>query len=343
MKQKKILALVLALAMGLSLTACGGQDANTGDADTGDSGFEEMTWTAATSGADGSNFDAGLEKFSELLEERTGGAVKLEIFCSDQLTNGSTADSVQANIDGTIDVTFQADGIWGNFEPACNIPNLPFLFDSYEDVDAKLLNGEGGQYLSDTIESKYNVEILGLGENGFRYVTNSKHPVETPDDLRDLKLRIGGAPILVSTYEHWGVDYTTAGWAEVYTGLQTKLYDGQENPIAVADASSIQEVQDYATAWTANYSMMFLAMNRDLYNSLSDELKAIVDECGQEACAYQVELTRQQCDEYLQEWIDDYGIEVYEMTPENAELFRELALPVYDDYTEYQELIDLLQ
>ena len=344
MKEKRVLAMILALAMALALTACGGDSGDADDAgDSGDAGFEEMTWTAATSGADGSNFDAGLEKFSELLEERTGGAVKLEIFCSDQLTNGSTADSVQANIDGTIDVTFQADGIWGNFEPACNIPNLPFLFDSYEDVDTKLLNGEGGQYLSDTIESKYNVEILGLGENGFRYLTNSKHPVETPDDLTDLKLRIGGAPILVSTYERWGVDYTTAGWAEVYTGLQTKLYDGQENPIAVADASSIQEVQDYATSWTANYSMMFLAINRDLYNSLSDELKAIVDECGQEACAYQVELTRQQCDEYLQEWVDEYGVEVYEMTPENAELFRELALPVYDDYAEYQELIDLLQ
>lgn len=140
------------------------------------------------------------------------------------------------------------------------------------------------------MNEKFNVKCLGIGENGFRYLTNSKHPVETPDDLHDLKLRIGGAPILVSTYESWGVDYTTAAWAEVYTGLQTKLYDGQENPIAVADASSIQEVQKYVTAWTANY-----------------------------------------------------GIEVYEMTPENAELFRAKIQPVYTKFAQYNELIDLLK
>lgn len=318
MKAKRFLALILALVMALSLVACGDSGktpAADGDSNGGgDSSFPKMTWTAATSGAEGSNFDVGLEKFSELLQEKTNGAVKLDIYCSDQLTNGSTADSVQACMDGTIDVTFQADGIWGNFDTVFNIPNLPFLFDSYDDVDSKLINGEGGKY-----------------------------PVKTPDDLHDLKLRIGGAPILIATYESWGVDYTTAGWAEVYTGLQTKLYDGQENPIAVADASSIQEVQNYVTAWTANYGIMFMVINGDLYNSLSDELKAIVDECAKEACAYQVQYTRDECEAALQRWVDDYGIEVYEMTPENAELFRSKALKVYDKYTDYQQLIDMLK
>lgn len=237
MKAKRFLALILALVMALSLVACGDSGktpAADGDSNGGgDSSFPKMTWTAATSGAEGSNFDVGLEKFSELLQEKTNGAVKLDIYCSDQLTNGSTADSVQACMDGTIDVTFQADGIWGNFDTVFNIPNLPFLFDSYDDVDSKLINGEGGKYLMKAMEDKYNVKCLGIGENGFRYLTNRKHPVKTPDDLHDLKLRIGGAPILIATYESWGVDYTTAGWAEVYTGLQTKLYDGQENPIAL--------------------------------------------------------------------------------------------------------------
>ena len=151
MKAKRFLALILALVMALSLVACGDSGktpAADGDSNGGgDSSFPKMTWTAATSGAEGSNFDVGLEKFSELLQEKTNGAVKLDIYCSDQLTNGSTADSVQACMDGTIDVTFQADGIWGNFDTVFNIPNLPFLFDSYDDVDSKLINGEGGKYL----------------------------------------------------------------------------------------------------------------------------------------------------------------------------------------------------
>lgn len=346
MKLKKLVALILALVTALSLVACGsGGNGSGGGASTdGDtSNFPKMTWSAATSGAEGSNFDVGLEKFSELLQEKTGGAIKLDIYCSDQLTNGNQADSIQANIDGTIDVTFQADGVWGNFDTVFSVPNLPFLFDNYDDVDSKLINGEGGKYLMNAMDSKFNVKCLGIGENGFRYLTNSKQPVKTPDDLHDLNLRIGGAPILVSTYESWGVDYTTAAWAEVYTGLQTKLYDGQENPIAVADASSIQEVQKYVTAWTANYGIMFMAINGDLYNSLSDELKAIVDECAKEACAYQIQYTREQCDSALKKWVDNYGIEVYEMTAENANLFRQKIQPVYDKFSAYNELIDLLK
>ena len=196
MKLKKLVALILALVTALSLVACGsgGNGSGGGDSTDGDaSNFPKMPWSAATSGAAGANFDVGLEKFSELLQEKTGGAIKLDIYCSDQLTNGNQADSIQANIDGTIDVTFQADGVWGNFDTVFSVPNLPFLFDNYDDVDSKLINGEGGKYLMNAMDSKFNVKCLGIGENGFRYLTNSKHPVKTPEALHDLTLRIGGA------------------------------------------------------------------------------------------------------------------------------------------------------
>ena len=88
---------------------------------------------------------------------------------------------------------------------------------------------------------------------------------------------------------------------------------------------------------------MFMAINGDLYNSLSDELKAIVDECAKEACAYQIQYTREQCDSALKKWVDNYGIEVYEMTAENANLFRQKIQPVYDKFSAYNELIDLLK
>lgn len=353
MNMRKITSLLLALAMTLALASCGGNTADApsnggsaSDTPSGDGGqpaFEKMTWAANTAGAAGSNFAAGLEKFAELMSEKTNGAVTVEVYTSDQLTNGSQTDSVQAVINGTIDLAFEADGIWGNFNDIFSVPQLPFLFSSYEDVDAKLVNGEGGKYMSDLLESDFSVKCLGIGENGFRYITNSKQPVKTPDDLKGLKIRVGGSPILTGSYAQWGADYTTANWSEVYTGLQTKLYDGQENPVAVADASSIQEVQKYVTAWTAQYSCMFLTMNGALYNSLPDELKAIVDECGKEACAYQVEFTRQQCDECLKKWVDEYGLELYEMSDENAQLFRDLGAPVYDQFSQCQELIDLLK
>lgn len=349
MKMKKLAALFMVAIMALSLVACGGDKPaeDTADADkeqTEDTEvkFEKMTWAASTAGADGSNFAAGLDKFAELISERTGGAVTVEVYTSDQLTNGNQVDSVQGVMDGTIDMAFEADGVWGNFDAAFAIPNLPFLFSSYEDVDNKLLNGDGAQYFADLMDSKFGVKCIGIGENGFRYITNSKRPVATMADLQGLKLRVGGSPMLTDSYAAWGVDYTVANWAEVYTGLQTGLYDGQENPVAVMDASSIQEVQKYVTAWSALYSAMFMTINGDLYDSLSDELKAIVDECGKEACAYQVELTRQQCDEYLEKWITEYDMELTEMTPEAAEEFKVAASGLYEQYADYSDLIDLL-
>lgn len=349
MNMKKMLSLLLALVMTFALAACGTtsstspSDGSQGSGQDGQQTFEKMTWAANTAGAAGSNFAAGLEKFAELISEKTNGAVTVDVYTSDQLTNGSQTDSVQAVINGTIDLAFEADGVWGNFDDNFSVPQLPFLFASYDDVDSKLLNGAGGEYMSDLLEGNYSVKCLGIGENGFRYITNSKHPVESPEDLKGLKIRVGGSPILTGCYDHWGADYTTANWAEVYTGLQTKLYDGQENPVAVADASSIQEVQKYVTSWTAQYSCMFLTMNAALYNSLSDDLKAIVDECGKEACAYQVEFTRQQCEDCLEKWISEYEMELYEMSDENAQQFKELSSSIYDEYSQCQELIDLLK
>ena len=334
MSKRKMIAMLMSLAMIIALCVCPVAEAETT--------FKPITWSASTAGAEGSNFYAGLAKFAELISERTDGAIKVEIYPSDQLTNGNQADSVQGCIDGTIDLAFEADGVWGNFDQIFCIPQLPFLFKSYEDVDSKLLNSENSKVFTDLLESKYNVKCIGIGENGFRYITNNKHPIATIDDLKGLKFRVGGSPLLTSTYTAWGADYTTAAWAEVYTGLSTGLYDGQENPIAVADASSIQEQQKYVTSWTAQYSCMFMTMNMDLYNSLSDELKAIVDECGKEACAYQVELTRQQCEDYLDKWINEYGIELTEMTEENIEVFKTAAQSVYDEYNkDYADTIAL--
>ena len=350
MNMKKLMTMLLSAAMVLSLAACGGSGNSAPAASSAPAAasgeaaptFEKMTWSAATAGAEGSNFAAGLEKFAELMSEKTGGAVTVEVYPSDQLTNGNQVDSLQAVMDGTIDMAFQAAGIWSNFNPIFSVNQMPFLFSTYEDAYDRLVYGDAGEYEAKLLEEEFGVKCLGIGDNGFRYITNSKRPVTCMADLAGMKLRVGGSPLLLGCYEAWGADYTTANWAEVYTGLQTGLYDGQENPVAVVDASSIQEVQKYVTSWTANYSCMFMTMNGDLYNSLSPELQAIVDEAGAEACKYQVELTRQECDECLQKWVNEYGLELTELTQEAIDEFKAAAAPVYEEFAQYDELIQLL-
>lgn len=168
---------------------------------------------------------------------------------------------------------------------------------------------------------------------GCALATSSKHAIASKADMNGLKMRVAGSQLLNRSYELWGADYTNANWSEVFTALQTGTYDGQENPLPTADAASIQEVQSYLTYWTGAYDCLFFCMNAELYNSLSPELQAIVDEAGQAACEYERELNRSQDQEIMDKWAEA-GVEITELTPEAAAEFAEASAPVYDEFAD---------
>ena len=326
---KKFLALLLALGMSLSLAACGGSD--TGSETTeegGESGFEEQTWKFTCSATENTPWaDMGRE-FGELVSEATGGAVTVEVYAADQLTAGNQTEGIQGVMDGTIELSAHSNFIYSNFDQRLNVVSMPFLFDSYEDVDAKL-DGAAGEAVGEVVE-ELGLHLLGIAENGFRHPTNSVRPIESLADMKGLKLRVAGSELLNEEYTAWGANWTNANWSEVYTGLQTGTYDGQENPLPTADGASIAEVQKYVTYWTGVYDCIFFTMNGELYNSLSPELQAIVDECGQKAAQSQREKERAMDQEILAKW-EEAGVTVSELTPEAAEEFKAASAYIYED------------
>ena len=302
---KKFLALILALVRSLSLVACGGgddtaaEDTTSDDTSSEESGttFEEQTWKFTCSATENTPWaDMGRE-FGELVSEATGGAVTVEVYAADQLTAGNQTEGIQGVMDGTIELSAHSNIIYSSFDQRLNVVSLPFLFDSFDDVDAKL-DGAAGEAVGEVVESM-GLHLLGIAENGFRHVTNSVRPIETVDDMKGLKLRVAGSELLNEEYTAWGANWTNANWSEVYTGLQTGTYDGQENPLPTADGASIAEVQKYVTYWTGVYDCIFFTMNGELYDSLSPELQAIVDECGQKAAQNQREKERAMDEEIL--------------------------------------------
>ncbi len=339
---KKFLALIMALALCLSLAACGG-DSGSGsstDGDTaggsdasGDGGteFPTMVWKYACSATENTCWADMGRDFGEMVSEATGGAITVEVYAADQLTAGNQTEGIQGVMDGTIELSAHSNIIYSSFEPKLNVVSLPFLFSSFDDVDAKL-DGTAGQAVGEVVESM-GLHLLGIAENGFRHVTNSVRPIETMSDMQGLKIRVAGSDLLGSAYTKWGANWTNANWSEVYTGLQTGTYDGQENPLPTADGASISEVQDYVTYWTGIYDCIFFTMNAELYNSLSPELQAIVDECGQKAAQNQRKLERQGDEEVLAKW-EEAGVTVTRLTDEAAEEFRQAALPCYDEFAD---------
>ena len=342
---KKFLALILALIMGLSLVACGGSKTTETPADTkteapaesGDAAveFEEMTWKFACSATENTCWADMGRDFGQMVSDATGGAVTVDVYAADQLTAGNQTEGIQGAIDGTIELSAHSNIIYANFDQRLNVVSMPFLFDSYEDVDAKL-TGEPGEAVGKVVE-ELGLHLLGVGENGFRAITNSVRPIESLADMKGLKIRVAGCKVLNTAYDLWGTNWSNANWSEVYTGLQTGTYEGQENPLPTADGASIQEVNKYCANWTGIYDCIFFTMNKELYDSLSPELQAIVDECGAKAAENQRELQRQGVQEVMDKWTDA-GVTITELSDEAVAEFKAATEPMYSD----PEIVELL-
>ena len=126
------------------------------------------------------------------MEKATGGKIKVNVYAADQLTNGNQSEGIQALIDGDpVQISMHSNLIYSAFDPRFNVVSLPFLFDSVEDADAKL-DGEAGEKLKEIL-AEYGLHCMGIAENGFRQLTNSKQEVKSVDDIKNLKIRVAGS------------------------------------------------------------------------------------------------------------------------------------------------------
>ena len=278
-------------------------------ADYSDLGWEETTWNFACSTTETSTWADGGRKFGELMEKATGGKVKVNIYAADQLTNGNQSEGIQALMNGDpVQISMHSNLIYSAFDPRFNVVSLPFLFDSVEDADAKL-DGEAGEKLK-AILDEYGLHCMGIAENGFRQLTNSKQEVKTVDDMKNLKIRVAGSNLLMECYKRWGADATNMNWSETYTALQQKTVEGQENPLPAIDAASVQEVQPYCSMWNAIYDCLFFCINGDIYDSMTPEQQEVIDECGRLATQYEREINRAGDDEILNRWQNENGVTI---------------------------------
>ena len=278
-------------------------------ADYSDLGWEEQTWNFTCSTTETSTWAEGGRKFGELMEKATGGKIKVNVYAADQLTNGNQSEGIQALMNGDpVQISMHSNLIYSAFDPRFNVVSLPFLFDSVEDADAKL-DGEAGEKLK-AILDEYNLHCMGIAENGFRQLTNSRQEVKSVEDMKNLKIRVAGSNLLMECYKRWGADATNMNWSETYTALQQKTVEGQENPLPAIDAASVQEVQPYCSLWNANYDCLFFCINGDIYNSLTPEQQAVVDEAGQKAVDYEREINRAGDDEIMSRWQEENGVTI---------------------------------
>ena len=290
--------------------------------DYSDLGWEETTWNFACSTTETSTWADGGRKFGELMEKATGGKVKVNIYAADQLTNGNQSEGIQALMNGDpVQISMHSNPLYSAFDPRFNVVSLPFIYDSVEDADAKF-DGEAGEKLKEIL-GEYGLHCMGIAENGFRELTNSVREVKSVDDMKNLKIRVAGSNLLMECYKRWGADATNLNWSETYTALQQNTVEGQENPLPAIDAASVQEVQPYCSMWDAIYDCLFFCINQEIYDGLTSEQQAVVDEAGQKAVEYERYINRSGDEEIMNRWKDKNGVTFTAKEDMDIESFKE--------------------
>ena len=311
--------------------------------------WPETTWNFACSTTETSTWADGGRKFGELMEKATGGKVKVNIYAADQLTNGNQSEGIQALMNGDpVQISMHSNLIYSAFDPRFNVVSLPFVYDSYDDADAKF-DGEAGAKLKEIL-SEYGLHCMGIAENGFREITNSKHEIKSVDDMKNLKVRVAGSNLLMECYKRWGADATNMNWSETYTALQQNTVEGEENPLPAIDAASVQEVQPYCSMWDAIYDCLFFCINQDIYDGLTPQQQVVVDECGQKAVEYERYINRSSDNEIKERWESKNGVTFTEKADMDIDSFKK-AVDGVDDwfvnelksqgYEDGQDLVDL--
>lgn len=258
--------------------------------------------------------------FVKALEEKSGGAHTATLFLNGQL--GSEQDTVNEAAIGTLDMSLLAINNITPFSPSVGVFTLPYVILSLEDAE-KLTQGPIGQELVENTIRDAGVRIIGWTYTGFRRLTNSKKPVKSVADLQDLVIRVPKNEIMIETYKAWGINPTPMAWSETFTGLQTKVVDGQDNPYLTINAMKFYEVQDHVTNLRYIFSIEPLIVSEAVFQDLSAEDQAIILEAGQEATLASAQFLRDS-EAAIKEELTAKGMEIID--PENDEAeFIELA------------------
>jgi tripartite ATP-independent transporter DctP family solute receptor len=224
-----------------------------------------------------------LKYFADQLAAKSGGKLVARVYASGSLGNDISMTSALRG--GTLEMTIPDSSTLVSLVKPFGVLNLPLTFNTEQEADA-VLDGPFGQKLLATLPEK---GLIGLGfwENGFRHVTNSRRPVQRADDLSGLKLRVIQSPLFLDTFNALGANATPMPFTELYTAMEQRAVDGQENPAATILASKFNEVQKHMVLSRHMYSAWVLLMSKKTWDGLSADEQKIVQDAAREATLYE--------------------------------------------------------
>ncbi|MGD9945217.1 MAG: TRAP transporter substrate-binding protein [Burkholderiaceae bacterium] len=272
-----------------------------------------------------SHYGAGAKAWADRVEQATSDKLKFKHFPNSAL--GGEREMVESVQLGTLEAVIVSSGTLSNFVPEVGVADIPFLFRDLAHA-RKVLDGPIGQDLLAKFRAR-NLIALAWGEQGFRHLTNSKRPVNSPDDLKGLKIRTMENPVHLTAFRTLGAAPTPMAWPEVIGALQQGTIDGQENPMSVIVSAKLAEVQKHLTLTGHVYSPAALLVSTRLWNSLDDAgKKAMTD--GARAGVVAMRAYVDDVERRGLEAVRAGGMQVVELRDRSA--FQKALEPAYKQY-----------
>jgi tripartite ATP-independent transporter DctP family solute receptor len=291
--------------------------------------FAQMVFRMPHSHSGDTPTTLGLYYFADRIEELTDGEIKIEVFIGGVL--GSEVETMEQLLEGTIEMNRVSATRLGEFSPIMDIFSVPYLFRNEEHC-LNVIHGDVGRELAATCEN-YGVKLLTYFYTGSRSIYNTVRPINTPDDLKGLKIRVMGSKLMLDTMRILGASPTTTAYAEVYTALQTGVIDGGENPPASVVDMSFYEVADYYSLNEHFTIPDVIVISKEVWDELEPMHKAIFLRVSRETEKYVQELVTTALKEAL-EIIEESGTKVNTITDENKALFIEKVAPIHEELKE---------
>src|ERR671912_1916068 len=277
----------------------------------------------------------GVQKFAEIIAAKSGGKLKVREYPSNQL--GSEMQQQSALRGGTQEMQSPATTSLVGIVKEFGLIDFPFIVGTAQQADS-LLDGPLGSALLSKLPEK---DLIGLGywDLGFRNVTNSRRPITKGEDLSGIKIRVIPNPVYLETFKAFGANPVPMSFTEVYTALETRTIDGQENPFLVILSNKMYEVQKYLSVTNHTYSTNIILVSKKFWDKLSPAEQKILQEAAIEARDYQRKVSREQAQQAVAD-LKAKGMQVNEVPQAELARMREQTKPIAERFSaEYDPAI----
>jgi len=272
--------------------------------------------------APGHSFVVASEKFKEWAEKRSNGRIKVEIYPSSQL--GGEREMQEMVALGTLEMV--VTGVIVIYEPLFALLEAPFLYRDRDHIK-KMHQSAVVAELAESLTKK-NLRLVAFYENGFRNITNSKRPINSPADVKGLKIRTPENMAQIETFKALGGVVTPMPFSELYSALQQGVVDGQENPLQNIWDAKMYEVQKHLALTGHIYNSAYAIVNNKFWTSLPPDLRKIADDSIREASHFQMSIV----EKLDQKLLGDLKAKGMQVTTPNREDFRKATSAAYDAF-----------